>query len=120
MAVETLMTKPGDVQKIANAILTAAKAGEAWACRVWLHHVMPPPRGRTVQFALPPVKSAMDLPAVLVQVLALVAAGELTPQEGSEVASLADCLRASFELDELHQRVAELQARVALIEPVVH
>jgi hypothetical protein len=109
-----------DLKGIAEVVTREAKAGAPWACRLVVASFLPPPRTRAVQFALPPIRSASDIPLALTQVLGLIADGTLTPQEGSEVASLVDCLRASFEVDQLTARVEALQAQVALMAPAVH
>ena len=49
-------------------------------------------------FALPPVKSAGDLPHALAAVVAAVAAGNLTPEEGRAVAAMLEVQRRGIEL----------------------
>jgi hypothetical protein len=111
-AVEALMSRDVDVKAITKVVLREARAGQPWACVAWLKLIAPAPRGRLVQLDLPPVRSAADIPAALLAVAGQVAAGELTPTEGCEIAAVYDALRASFEVDELTREVARLKAWV--------
>jgi hypothetical protein len=70
---------------------------------------VPARRGRPVRFDLPAVTTAADLISALGAVLAAVAAGELTPEEGQAVAALVEAKRRAIEITELEGRVAALE-----------
>jgi hypothetical protein len=116
-AAEAMLCKAADVKAISAVILREARAGQAWAVKVWASVVVPAPRGRLVSFRLPRIEGPSDIPGALLAVAGQVAEGTLTPTEASEIASVLDALRASYELDEIHEKVAELQAQVALMAP---
>jgi hypothetical protein len=120
MAAEALLSRDKDVRAITKVIIREAKAGAPWACVAWLKVICPAPRGRSVQFAMPEIRSASDIPAALLSLAQEVSIGNLTPTEGAEVAAVLDALRASFETDELTQRVNELTEQMAALGPMVH
>ena len=96
-----------DGEDVVQAVLTAAKGGDMVAARLVLERILPARRGRPVVFALPPVKSAGDLPHALAAVVAAVAAGNLTPEEGQAVAAMLEVQRRGIELAD-HERVFRL------------
>jgi hypothetical protein len=111
LAAERLLSGDKDTKAICAKIISEAKAGAPWACTAWLRLVCPAPRGRPVEFDMPPIHSASDIPAALLALMAQVAAGQITPTEGMEVASVLDALRQSFEVDSLTREVAALRRR---------
>jgi hypothetical protein len=56
------------------------------------------------------MQTAADLPAALGAVVAAVAAGDLTTDEGAAVASILEAHRRSIETADLESRVAALEA----------
>jgi hypothetical protein len=115
VAAERLMTKSEDTKAITEVIIREARAGQAWACRAWMSVIMPAPRGRLLSFKMPKIEGAQDIPAALLAVVERVAAGQITPTEASEIASIFDCLRNSYETDALTREVEALKARVATL-----
>jgi Family of unknown function (DUF5681) len=100
-----------DAEDVVQAVLTAAKGGDMVAARLVLERILPARRGRPVVFALPPVKSAGDLPHALAAVVAAVAAGNLTPEEGQAVAAMLEVQRRGIELADHERRLEALEAR---------
>jgi hypothetical protein len=68
---------------------------------------------------MPEITSAADIPQALTQLVGLVAAGELTPQEAAEVSTVLDSLRQSFETDQLVAEVERLKTQIAALMPEV-
>jgi hypothetical protein len=66
---------------------------------------------------MPTIRDASDIPTALLAVLGAVADGALAPDEAGHLATLFDCLRASFEVDALTAEVEALKARVAELSP---
>lgn len=109
LAVEALLD--GEAEALTRKAIEAALAGDGTALRLCLERVAPATRERTVEFEVPQVKSAADVPAALAAVLSAVATGSLTPSEGTALAGLLDRFRAAYELEELERRVAALEER---------
>ncbi len=100
-----------DAADVVRAVLTAAKGGDMVAARLVMDRIVPPRRGRPVAFALPAVQTVADLPAALGAVVAGVACGVLTPEEGAAVASVLETQRRAIETTELEARIAVLEQR---------
>jgi hypothetical protein len=83
--------------------------GEMAAARLILDRIVPARRGRPVQFTLPVVVTTADLVAALGSILAAVASGESTPDEGATVAGLIETKRKAIEIIELEARIAALE-----------
>jgi hypothetical protein len=97
------------VEGIVAQVVEKAKGGDMTAARLILDRIVPARRGRPVQFALPVVITTADLVAALGAILAAVASGELTPDEGAAVAGLIESKRKAIEIVELEARVAALE-----------
>jgi hypothetical protein len=109
-AVESLLQ--GDAERIGQKCVEMALAGDATAMRLAMERIYPTRRAR-VQIALPPVKSVKDLPRALGAVLAAVAAGELSPDEGGVIANALSLQHRMLEACELERRIALLEQRGA-------
>jgi hypothetical protein len=99
-----------DAEDVVRAVLSAAKGGDMAAARLVLDRILPARRGRPVVFALPTVQGAADLPKALAAVVAAVAAGNLTPEEGQAVAAVLEVQRRGIELADHERRLEELEA----------
>ena len=88
-----------------------ALSGDTTALRLCMERICPPRKDAPVSFALPAIGSAADASTALSAVLAAVAAGEITPGEGSAVASLIECFRRTLELEDLERRVEALEGK---------
>ncbi len=55
------------------------------------------------------MEKAADIPQAMGAILASVAAGELSPSEGTAVAGLVELNRRALETSELEQRIAALE-----------
>jgi hypothetical protein len=101
-----------------NVLRAAVKAaigdektgGDLRAAELILSRVWPVRKGRPLALALPAMQTAADLPAALGAVVAAVAAGDLTTDEGAAVASILEAHRRSIETADLESRVAALEA----------
>jgi hypothetical protein len=104
-----------NVEIITKKVLAAGKRGEPWACKLVVSAILPPARSRTVAFPLPAILSAGDIPIALSTVMSLVSEGTLTTQEGAELGTLIDAMRASYEIDKLTAEVETLKAQIAAL-----
>ena len=104
---EKLMAE--DVEGVVKAVLDAARSGDMAAARIVLDRLVPVRKGRPVEIELPPVKTAADVLAAMGAVLAHVADGEISPDEGATVAGILEMKRRTLELVEIERRLAALE-----------
>src|SRR5688572_21419661 len=98
-----------DVKAIRDKIVSQAKGGDLQAAKIILERKWPVPKGAPVSFELPNVATAEDVTKALGAVLKAVAAGDLSPEEGSAVANIIEQHRRSLELAEIEARLAKLE-----------
>lgn len=96
---------------VLNKAVEAAKGGDIRAAELILSRCWPARKGRTVAFPLPPVQSAADVLAAVSAVVAAVAAGDLTPDEGQQLAAVLEASRKTIELADVERRLAALEAQ---------
>ncbi len=110
MAAEMLME--GEAEAITQKCVDMAMDGDPAALRLCVSRLIPIKRERTISLDLPPLESSQDSLKAIGSVLGAVAAGEITPGEGTAVARLLEVQRAAFEIVELENRLDALEARV--------
>jgi hypothetical protein len=76
-----------------------------------LERICPPRKEASVSFALPEMGNASDALTAVAAILHAVAAGDLTPGEGSSLAGLVEAFRKTVEFEEIEKRLAELEAK---------
>lgn len=103
-----------DAAAIVSSVIDAAKVGDLAAAKIILDRVCPPRRGRPVAFDLPEMKTAADLPNALSGLLAAVAAGDISPDEGASVAALLEVQRKAIETAEIERRLTALEQKQAM------
>jgi hypothetical protein len=109
LAIEALMQ--GESEAISRKAIEMAKAGDMTAIKLVMDRIAPPRRDPTATFDLPKIESADDLPAALTAILKAVSEGELSPSEGGALTSMLERTGRSFELVDIEQRIAALEAR---------
>ncbi len=92
-------------------MITKAKGGDAIAARAIFDRVWPPRKGARIQFDLPEVSKAEDLPGALAVVNRQVADGEISPDEAAVVVGLLEAQRKAIETNDLAARIAALEER---------
>jgi hypothetical protein len=102
----------GEATALTRRAIDAALAGDASALRLCLERILPPRRDAAVAFDMPPMQSAQDAAAAAGAVLAAVAAGDLSPGEGTAVMGLVEQFRRALEMSVLEFRLARLEARL--------
>ena len=99
----------GEAEALSRQAVTMALEGDTTALRLCLERIAPPRRDAPVSFSLPPMQSASDAAKAAGAVLDAVAAGDLTPQEGSHIMALVETYRRTLETSTLEARVAALE-----------
>jgi hypothetical protein len=107
VVLENLLSSEGEA--LTRKAIELALAGDGVVLRACLDRILPLRRGRPVTFPLPPLGSAADLPEALNAVLAAVADGAVTPDEGVSLAQIIETRRRAIETMELDRRIAALE-----------
>jgi ribosomal protein L17 len=99
-----------DLKEIVEKVVTLAKEGKPDAYNAILARLWPPPKGRLVSFALPPIQTAADAEAAIGAVLAAVAAAKLSADEADKIVSIIERKADVTHMAEVERRLAELEA----------
>ena len=103
----------GQAEALGAKAVTMALEGDARMLRALLNRLVPTRRDRSVQFKLPKIVSAAHAVKASSAVLAACAAGELTPNEASDIMSLLSTHVATMEVAQLEKKVASLESAFA-------
>lgn len=110
LAVEALLE--GEAVAITRRAIEAALAGDMAAVRLVMDRVAPPRKSRPLQIDLPDVADARGIAQAQATVVASVAGGEITPDEGMALSGLLEARRRALETEELAVRLQRLEAAV--------
>lgn len=102
----------GEAEEIVKAMIASAKGGDGQAGRTILERIWPPRKGARLDFDLPEVTKAEELPGAIASVNRQVAEGDISPEEGTLIVGLLDAQRRAIETSELAARVAMLEERL--------
>jgi hypothetical protein len=100
-----------DVRKISLMVTKAALDGDMAAAKLVLGLLIPVPKSRTVKFELGPISSASDGEHALGGVLAAVAGGQLTPNEGGKIADIIRHKAETGHMAEVERRLEALESQ---------
>ncbi|TAF75885.1 MAG: hypothetical protein EAZ52_05305 [Alphaproteobacteria bacterium] len=101
----------GEAEAITRKAIELAKNGEMQAIKLVLERIMPTAKDTPIRFTIPPLHHPHDVMSAHAHLIAAVAAGELTPQEGKSFADLLEGYRKHYETLELEQRITALEER---------
>ena len=99
----------GEAEALTRKAIELAKGGDLTALRLCMDRLLPPRKDRPVSLDLPRIDSARDAPKAISALLAAVAAGELAPSDAGEVTKLLDAYARAVEINELAERVDNLE-----------
>lgn len=71
--------------------------------------LVPNARSKPIQITLPKIEKPEDIAPATAVVLTAVSAGQITPDEGKQLADMVEVLRAGFETADLARRIALLE-----------
>lgn len=109
LAVEALLE--GEAEALTRKAIELALAGDGPALRLCLERVAPVRKGRPVRLDLPAVNTLADMADAQSAILAAMAAGEVTTDEGADLAKVLEAVGASIERRELEARIAKLEGK---------
>ena len=102
----------GEAEEIVKSMIASAKGGDGQAGRTILERIWPPRKGARLDFDLPEVTKAEELPSAIASINRQVAEGDISPEEGTLIVGLLDAQRRAIETSELADRVAMLEERL--------
>jgi hypothetical protein len=108
LAMEALLD--GQAEALTAKAIELALEGDATALRLCLERLCPPRKSRPVQIELPEATDAAGVAGAQAAVVQAVAAGELTPDEGTTLGGLLEARRKALETTELEARIAAIEA----------
>lgn len=103
-----------DAEAIVKVMIEKAKGGDAIAARPILDRVWPVRKGARVQFDLPSIATAQELPDAIASIAQQVAEGTISPDEGALIAGLLETQRKAIETSDLATRLAAIEERLAI------
>jgi hypothetical protein len=103
----------GEAEALTRRAIEMALDGDGPAMRLCLERLCPPRKDRPISFTLPRVETAADAVKANSAILEAVAAGEITPGEGVEVAKLLESLVQSINVAEHEERLIRLEQRIS-------
>ena len=99
-----------DAEAIGRKAIAMAKQGDMAAIRLCMDRLAPAPKGEPVAFELPPLDKPADSVAAAAEIVAAVAAGELTPSEAAELAKVVDVYVRAMATTAFDERLTRLEA----------
>jgi Family of unknown function (DUF5681) len=99
-----------DAEAIGRKAIEMAKQGDMAAIRLCMDRLAPARKGQPVAFELPPLDKPADSVAAAAEIVAGVAAGELTPSEGADLAKVVDVYVRAIATNAFDERLTKLEA----------
>jgi hypothetical protein len=99
-----------DAEAIGRKAIEMAKQGDMSAIRLCMDRLSPARKGQPVAFELPPLDKPADSVAGAAEIVAGVAAGELTPSEGADLAKVVDVYVRAIATNAFDERLTKLEA----------
>ena len=99
-----------DAEAIGRKAIAMAKQGDMAAIRLCMDRLVPARKGEPVAFELPPLNKPADSVAAAAEIVAAVAAGELTPSEAAELAKVVDVYVRAIATTAFDERLTRLEA----------
>jgi Family of unknown function (DUF5681) len=99
-----------DAEAIGRKAIAMAKQGDMAAIRLCMDRLAPARKGEPVAFELPPLDKPADSVAAAAEIVAGVAAGELTPSEAADLAKVVDIYVRAIATQAFDERLTKLEA----------
>ena len=102
----------GEAEALTRKVIERAKEGDSVALRLCLERIVPPRKDRPVEFELPRIECCSDASKAIASIAAAVAAGDLTPDEGSSLAALVVSVVKMLDSRDLERRIDALEKQL--------
>lgn len=99
----------GEAEAITRKCIAKALEGDGVALRLCMERLISPTKDSPVNFTLAPVRSVEDMACAGGDILAAVAAGEISPEEATRVIGLLGRLRDLIEMVDIEARLTALE-----------
>jgi hypothetical protein len=109
VALEELIEAQGEA--LVEKAIKYALQGDSPMLRLLLNRLVPRRRDRTVEFAIPEIKSAADAHSASSAIIAACSRGELSPSEASDVMSLISIHVNAIKAANFEERLRALEAK---------
>jgi Family of unknown function (DUF5681) len=103
----------GEAEALTRKAIDLALDGDASALRLCIARIVPPRRGRPVDFGLPTVCGAADLAATMAAITTAAGQGMITPGEAAELARVVEIFIRAVETSDFERRLRELEEAYA-------
>jgi hypothetical protein len=114
LLVEALMA--ADIEAITESVIKAAKQGDVQAARVVLDRICPARRGSVVTFKASRGGDAAALSENFQSVVAAMADGQLSPEEGVSIANVLTQQLRVVETAQLEERLSAVEAQLSIAQ----
>ncbi|HTR83660.1 MAG TPA: hypothetical protein VMI56_04220 [Reyranella sp.] len=91
-----------------------AADGETDAARLLFARVWPRAQGRRIEIDLPPLEKPADLVSAYSALLAAIARGEISPEQGAKIGEVLERKRLALETIDLEDRLTALEVKTGL------
>lgn len=98
-----------EAQALGRRAVELAMEGNPIVLKALVDRLSPPRKDRTVEFSLPPIETAADLPKATKALLAAVAEGVLSPNEAVELSKLVETHMQALKVTDLDERLARIE-----------
>lgn len=109
--IETLLA--GDSEAIAVSVIDAARNGDMTAARLVLDRILPARKDSPINITFPPIRTATDVTTAMSDLLASVATGELTPDEGQQLSKLLESYLKTLVSSDIEARLNAIEAKIS-------
>jgi hypothetical protein len=106
----------GDVTAIVKVVSDAALAGDLTAAGMVLARVWPVPKGRRVAFDWPHGLDVAGIGVAFDAVLTAIGAGQITVDEGNQIAGILERKATIMETHDLQKEIAELREMIERLQ----
>ena len=107
LAIESLLDGQGEA--LTQKAIDLALDGDSAALKLCLERLCPPRKSRPINIALPETKTAEGVSEAQATVVRAVAAGELTPDEGTALSGILEARRKVIETQDHENRISALE-----------
>ncbi len=101
----------GRLEQVLETVVERAVGGDITACKMIIDKVLPCPKDRSINIALPRIDDLKGVSFAQTKILEAVSNGEVTPNEGERITSIIESRRKLIETIELEARISRLESR---------